>query len=222
MLARTHENTHQCPSSSELNALAGHNVFCSEFKYRRGTVIFGETEPVEYLYQVKSGAVRSYKLLPDGRRQVISFHLPGDIFGVENGADHRFTTEAITDTTVRLTKRRNVVDEHGSRATATNNLVRLVTSNLQHAEEHMLLLGRKTALEKVAAFLLEMDNRLAATGVVVLPMRRRDIADYLGLTVETVARVMTHLRNQNVLIFIGPANREIVLRDRAKLAEFAS
>jgi CRP/FNR family transcriptional regulator, nitrogen fixation regulation protein len=180
-------------------------------------------KPVEYLYQVKSGAVRSYKLLPDGRRQVIGFHLPGDIFGVENGGQHRFTTEAITETIVCLTKRRNIVEEHGGRATAINNLVRLVTSNLQHAEEHMLLLGRKTALEKVAAFLVEMDDRPAATGVVILPMTRRDIADYLGLTVETVARIMTQLKTLNLLTFIGPSNnREIVLRDRAKLAAFDS
>ena len=121
---------------------AGCAVSCSEFKYQRGTEIFGEAEPTEYLYQVKSGAVRSYKLLADGRRQIMAFHLPGDIFGVENGAVHRFTAEAIVETTVRLTHRHNVVE--GGRATATNNVLRLVTNNLQHAETHMLLLGRKT------------------------------------------------------------------------------
>jgi CRP/FNR family nitrogen fixation transcriptional regulator len=221
MLARTHENPLQRRSSSSaLNELAGQNIFCSEFGYRAGTVIFGETEPAEYFYQVKSGAVRSYKLLNDGRRQIIAFHLPGDIFGVESGAAHRFTTEAIVATTVKLTKRHNVMDERGGRA--TNNVLGLVTRNLQHAEDHMLLLGRKTAFEKVSAFLVEMDDRLAATGVVMLPMKRRDIADYLGLTVETVARVMTRLKKRNVLTFIGQANREIVLRDRAKLAQFGS
>jgi CRP/FNR family nitrogen fixation transcriptional regulator len=183
MLARPHDNPLCRPSSSALNELAGQNVFCSEFRYCAGSVIFGEAEPAEYLYQVKSGAVRSYKLLNDGRRQIIAFHLPGDIFGVESGAAHRFTTEAIVETTVKLTKRQNVIDEHGGRATATNNVLGLVTRNLQHAEDHMLLLGRKTAFEKVSAFLVEMDDRLAATGVVMLPMKRRDIADYLGLTV---------------------------------------
>ena len=107
MLVRKQQNVPRRPSSSELNALAGHAIFCSEFKYRRGIEIFGEVEPIEYLYQVKSGAVRSYKLLADGRRQIMAFHLPGDIFGVENGAVHRFTAEAIVETIVRLTDRQN-------------------------------------------------------------------------------------------------------------------
>ncbi len=222
MFVRTHENPRQRSSSSELDELAGQCVLCSEFRYRRGTEIFGEAEPVEYLYQVKSGAVRSYKLLADGRRQITAFHLPGDIFGVENGAVHRFTAEAITETTVRLTKLQNVVDEHSGRTIATNNVLRLVTRNLQHAETHLLLLGRKTSIEKVAAFLVEMDERLAAAGVMALPMNRRDIADYLGLTLETVSRAMSHLRDRDVLTFIGQTQRQIMLRDRAKLAEFES
>ena len=160
MLVRKQQNVPRRPSSSELNALAGHAIFCSEFKYRRGTEIFGEAEPIEYLYQVKSGAVRSYKLLADGRRQIMAFHLPGDIFGVENGAVHRFTAEAIVETTVHLTDRQNVVDKGRGSATVSTNIMRLVTSSLQHAETHMLLLGRKTAIEKVAAFLIEMDVRL--------------------------------------------------------------
>jgi CRP/FNR family nitrogen fixation transcriptional regulator len=93
-----HKDARERPSSRELDALAGESVFCSEFKYRPGTEIFGEAEPVEYIYQVIDGAVRSYKLLSDGRRQINAFHLPGDIFGVENGNVHRFTAEAIIET----------------------------------------------------------------------------------------------------------------------------
>lgn len=217
MLVRTQENLRQRSGSSGLNELAGYAVSCSEFKYRRGAEIFGEAEPTEYLYQVRSGAVRSYKLLTDGRRQIMAFHLPGDIFGVGNGAAHRFTTEAIVETTVCLTNRQNIVE--GARATATNNVLRLVTSNLQHAETHMLLLGRKTSIEKVAAFLIEMDIRSTAAGILSLPMSRRDIADYLGLTLETVSRALSQLKHRDVLTF-GPTHRQIVLRDRARLAEF--
>ncbi|MET4091133.1 helix-turn-helix domain-containing protein [Bradyrhizobium sp. S3.5.5] len=220
MLVRTQENASRRSGSSELNALAGHAVFCSEFKYHRGSEIFGEGEPLEYLYQVKSGAVRSYKLLADGRRQIMAFHLPGDIFGVENGAVRRFTAEATVETTVRLTIRQNVVDEELGLAAATNNILKLVTSNLQHAETHMLLLGRKTSIEKVAAFLIEMDVRLSAAGVLNLPMNRRDIADYLGLTLETVSRALSQLRDRDILAFIGHSHREIMVRDRAKLAMF--
>ena len=220
MVVRTQANAPQRSGSSGLNALAGHAVSCSKFKYQRGTEIFGEAEPVDYLYQIKSGAVRCYKLLADGRRQIMAFHLLGDIFGVENGPVHRFTAEAIVETTVDLTDRQSVVDEEGGRASAINNVLRLVTSNLQHAETHMLLLGRKTAIEKVAAFLIEMDVRLSAAGVLSLPMNRRDVADYLGLTLETVSRALSQLRDRDVLTFIGRSHRQIMLRDRAKLAEF--
>jgi CRP/FNR family nitrogen fixation transcriptional regulator len=101
------------------------------------------------------------------------------------------------------------------------DLLNVTTSNLQHAEDHMLLLGRKTALERVAAFLLEMDRRLTQAGFFALPMSRRDIADYLGLTVETVCRELHHLHDQGILGFLSPNQRQIVLLDREKLAHLS-
>src|SRR5690348_2537166 len=92
----------------ELGSLSQAEIILSEFKYRRGAEIFGESEPAEYVYQVVDGSVRSYKLLSDGRRQIGAFHLIGDIFGLENGEAHRFTAEAIVDTTVRLAKRAKI------------------------------------------------------------------------------------------------------------------
>jgi CRP/FNR family nitrogen fixation transcriptional regulator len=190
----------------------------NEFSYKKGTEIFGEKEPADYVYQVVNGAVRSYKLLSDGRRQIGAFHLAGDIFGLEIGTDHRFTAEAIVDTTVRLMKRRSLerVAEHDVKV--ARNLLSMTTSNLRHAEDHMLLLGRKTSLERVAAFLIEMDRRSTAAGVLALPMCRRDIADYLGLTLETVSRALSRLHDLGILGFIGNNQRQIVLRDREKLA----
>ena len=199
---------------SESNAL----VSLSEFSYRKGTEIYGEKEPAEYVYQVKSGAVRSYKLLTDGRRQIGAFHLVGDIFGLENGSEHRFTTEAIIDTTVRLVRRHSLETVAQSDAMVARNLLSMTTNNLQHAEDHMLLLGRKTSLERVAAFLLEMDRRLTAAGVMALPMSRRDIADYLGLTLETVSRALSRLHELGVIGFVGNTQRQIVLLDRQQLA----
>jgi CRP/FNR family nitrogen fixation transcriptional regulator len=193
-------------------------VSLNDFTYKKGTEIYGEREPAEYVYQVKSGAVRSYKLLTDGRRQIGAFHLAGDIFGLENGGDHRFTTEAIVDTTVRLIKRQSLEMVAESDAVVARNLLSMTTSNLQHAEDHMLLLGRKTSLERVAAFLLEMDKRLTAAGVMALPMSRRDIADYLGLTLETVSRALSRLHELGTLGFIGNTQRQIVLLDRDRLA----
>src|SRR5690349_13004867 len=93
---------------NELTMLSREHVISSDIRYRRGTEIFGEAEPAEFVYQVCSGAVRSYKLLADGRRQIGAFHLPGDLFGFENGDTHRFTAEAIADTTVRLLRRRGI------------------------------------------------------------------------------------------------------------------
>src|SRR5262249_13705775 len=89
----------------ELGTLSQTDVSLSEFKYNRGTERFAEAEPAEYIYQVIDGSVRSYKLLSDGRRQINAFHLSGDIFGLENNGVHRFTAEAIVDTTVRLVRR---------------------------------------------------------------------------------------------------------------------
>jgi CRP/FNR family nitrogen fixation transcriptional regulator len=203
----------------ELGELSRARVILSEFKYNRGAEIYGEAESADYIYQVVEGAVRSYKLLSDGRRQIGAFHLVGDIFGLENGASHRFTAEAIVDTTVRLMKRRSLEHIAESDVFVALDLLNMTTSSLQHAEDHMLLLGRKTSLERVAAFLLEMDRRLTAAGVIALPMCRRDIADYLGLTLETVSRVLSYLHGKGILGFLGPTQRQIVLRDRLRLAE---
>jgi CRP/FNR family nitrogen fixation transcriptional regulator len=202
-----------------LGGLSQVEVILSEFKYKHGTEIFGESEPAEYVYQVVEGAVRSYKLLSDGRRQIGAFHLVGDIFGLENGPVHRFTAEAIVDTVVCLAKRVSLEHVAETDALVARDLLVMTTTNLQHAEDHMLLLGRKTSLERVAAFLLEMDRRLTAAGVMALPMNRRDIADYLGLTLETVSRALSCLHERGMLGFLGQTQRQIVLLDRSKLAE---
>jgi CRP/FNR family nitrogen fixation transcriptional regulator len=193
-------------------------VSSNEFSYRKGAEIYGEKEPASYVYQVKAGAVRSYKLLCDGRRQIGAFHLVGDIFGLENGEEHRFTAEAIVNTTVRLIKRHSLEIAAANDAMVSRNLLNMTTRNLQHAENHMLLLGRKTSLERVADFLIEMDRRLTEAGVMPLPMSRRDVADYLGLTLETVSRALSRLHELKIIGFIGCNQRQIILRDRRQLA----
>lgn len=221
MFTRTTMNPTPRPNTlRELGMDSDYNpiVNLNEFTYKKRSEIYGEKEPAEYVYQVKSGAVRSYKLLSDGRRQIGAFHLVGDIFGLENGGEHRFTAEAIVDTTVRLIKRQSLEIVAENDAMVARNLLSMTTSNLQHAEDHMLLLGRKTSLERVAAFLLEMDKRLTAAGIMALPMSRRDIADYLGLTLETVSRVLSRLHELGTLGFIGNTQRQIVLMDRNRLA----
>jgi CRP/FNR family nitrogen fixation transcriptional regulator len=190
-------------------------VIASEFAYHKDEEIYGEGEPAEYVYQVISGAVRTYKLLSDGRRQIGAFHLPGDVFGLEPDSTHRLAAEAIADTTVRLVKRRCLEQAAGITVQVARSLWAITAGELRHAEDHMLLLGRKSAMERVASFLLEMDRRLAKTAMMVLPMCRRDIGDYLGLTLETVSRALSQLHAEGVLGFSGA--RHIVLRNRQRL-----
>lgn len=204
------------PATDRLGILAGHaKLVETEFCYVRDEEIYGEDEPAEYVYQVVRGAVRTYKLLSDGRRQIGAFHLPGDVFGLVSESVHRLTAEAIVDTTVRLVKRRALEHAADTDVRVARNLWAMTASDLRRAEDHMLLLGRKTALERVATFLLEMDRRLAVTGAMALPMCRRDIADYLGLTLETVSRALSQLHGEGVLDFSGA--RQIMLRNRRKL-----
>lgn len=139
----------------ELSA-ASDRISVSDFRYGRGAEIFGEAEPAEYIYQVIEGAVRTHKLLADGRRQIGAFHLSGDIFGLENGATHRFTAEAIVATMVRLVKRKSLDNVAQNDPAIFNTILDMTTSSLVHVENLILLLGRKTSLERVAAFLLEM------------------------------------------------------------------
>jgi CRP/FNR family nitrogen fixation transcriptional regulator len=196
--------------------LTGHaGLPATEFSYRKDEDIYGEDEPAEYVYQIIRGAVRTYRLLSDGRRQIGAFHLPGDVFGLESGANHRLAAEAIIDTTVRLIKRRSLEQVATVDVQVARKLWAITAGELRHAEDHMLLLGRKNAMERVANFLLEMDRRLAVAGMMALPMCRRDIGDYLGLTLETVSRALSQLHGEGVLGFSGA--RQIVLRNRQRL-----
>jgi len=196
--------------------LTGHpGLVASEFSYRKDEEIYGEDEPAEYVYQVVRGAVRTYKLLSDGRRQIGAFLLPGEVFGLESGTNHRLAAEAVIDTTVRLVKRGTLEQAASIDVQVARKLWSITGGELRHAENHMLLLGRKSAMERVANFLLEMDRRLAVAGMMALPLCRRDIGDYLGLTLETVSRALSQLHGEGVLGFSGA--RQIVLRNRQRL-----
>src|SRR5438876_11934888 len=151
-----------CPVPDHFCALTGHaGLVATEFSYRKDEEIYGEDEPSEYVYQVIRGAVRTYKLLSDGRRQIGAFHLLGDVFGLESGATHRLAAEAIIDTTVRLVKRRSLEQAAGSDIQVARELWTMTAGELRHAEDHMLRLGRKNAMERAANLLVEMDVRLA-------------------------------------------------------------
>ncbi|WP_243373348.1 helix-turn-helix domain-containing protein [Microvirga solisilvae] len=178
--------------------------------------VFAEGDRAAYFYKVVSGAVRTFKLLSDGRRQIDAFHLPGDIFGLESGDEHRFSAEALGDATI-IAYRRCSLEVLATRDQAfANQVIASTMRALERAQDHMLLLGRKHALEKIATFLLVLSERLTEDGHVDLPMSRIDIADHLGLTIETVSRSLTQLERQGV-IELPAHRRSIVLRDKAAL-----
>jgi CRP/FNR family transcriptional regulator, nitrogen fixation regulation protein len=190
----------------------------SRRSFVKGEELFTEGDPADFFYKVVSGTVRTCKLLSDGRRQIDVFHLPGDVFGLESGADHGFTAEAVEDVVVEAYRRSQFASLLHVNAAFGEQLMSSMLKNLERAHEHMVLLGRKTAQEKMATFLLDMAGRTAKTDQVDLPMQRTDIADHLGLTIETVSRTLTQMVRDG-LIKLAAAGRTIILADKAGLQE---
>ncbi len=188
--------------------------------YARNTEIFGEGEAAEYIYKVVRGAVRTHKLLDDGRRQIGAFHLPGDVFGLEAGVTHRFTAEAVADSSIIVTKRSWLMALATQKPEVARSLWTLTARELEHVQDLMLTLGRKNAVQRVAAFLLEMESRSNCEKVINLPMPRQDIADYLGLTIETVSRTFTQLESNSAIEL--QTSRRVVLRNREALKQMNS
>lgn len=185
--------------------------------YARDEEIYGQDEEADLVYQVVKGAVRTTRLMSDGRRQIGDFYYPGDVFGIEPDERHLFSAEAISDSIILVVKRSTLRDTAGA------ELDRLVyhgaRRELRRALEHVLLLGRKTAREKVATFLLNIVDRMPGDGA-RLSMSRQDIADYLGLTIETVSRMLTQLQATRVIAFVGLRDFQVVNRDAlSRLAE---
>jgi CRP/FNR family transcriptional regulator, nitrogen fixation regulation protein len=177
--------------------------------------IFAEGDKAAYVYKVLSGVVRTSKLLSDGRRQIDAFHLAGDIFGIEAGDEYRFCAESVGDCVVVAYRRSHLAALTGSDAQLGQDMTMGMMRSLVRAQNHMLLLGRKSALEKIATFLLDMAARTADDSTLDLPMSRTDIADHLGLTIETVSRSFTQLERQGIIGL--PSARRIVLSNRAAL-----
>jgi CRP/FNR family nitrogen fixation transcriptional regulator len=191
----------------------------SQMRFSPNEEIFGEGEPAEYVYKVTKGAVRTYKILCDGRRQIGGFYLPGDIFGLEMGEEHQLSAEAISDVTVLVVRRATIVSQAERDCDTARELWSFTGRELNRVQEHLLLLV-KSAQQRVASFLLEMSARLAATDAIELPMSRQDIADYLGLTIETVSRTMTQLASEQAIGL--PSARRIVLRNSGALRQLNS
>lgn len=186
-----------------------------------GEMLFAEGEEADSVYEVIRGLLRLHKLLPDGRRQITGFLLAGDLLGLAPSGVYAYTAEAVTPIALRRHKRAAFERRLDEEPDFARHVLRLASDELRAAQEQILLLGRKSAAEKVASFLLQIADRQGTEeGEIELAMTRGDIADYLGLTVETVSRTLTRLK-QDALIALRVASR-VVIRDRDGLESLAA
>jgi CRP-like cAMP-binding protein len=188
---------------------------------KREQEIHAQGEGVQFCYRILRGCVRTVRLMEDGRRQIGEFLMAGDLLGFDALETYDFAAEAVSDTVLRRYPRRMVdaLAEHS--VFLSRRLCDLASISLRTAHERLVLLGRKTASERLASFLLEMSERLPGDcpDALELPMSRSDIADHLGLTIETVCRVLAHLRRDGT---VAIDRNSITIRDRTALQAMAS
>jgi len=212
LLARAAPSAFKTPFPQSLEARA------TTIRVERDEEIVAQEDAATYCYLVISGCVRTVRLMEDGRRQVGEFLFAGDLFGWEALDRHDFGAEAVTPVTLRRYARREL-DQLADHDHGVARQLRGISSNrLRSGRDHMLLLGRKTAAERIASFLLEMAERTCPgeRAMIELPMNRGDMGDYLGLTIETVCRRLTQLRADGTIAVQGT---KIVIRDRRALGE---
>jgi CRP-like cAMP-binding protein len=196
------------PSSIELMG--------ARMQFPRNAEVYGEGEPADFLYKVVKGTVRTCKVLADGRRQIGGFHFAGDVFGLEWAEERAYSAEAVTDATVLVIRKSAVLALAKRDGDIARQLWDSTARELSLVQRRVLLLI-KSAQERVAGFLLEMSERSPLGGAVELTMTRQDIADYLGLTIETVSRTLTSFQ-ESAMIELS-RSRHILLRDRAALRD---
>lgn len=178
-----------------------------------GEDIFAQDEAADLVYQLVSGTVRTTRLARDGRRQIGDFYQPGDLFGLEQSPIHRFCAEALGDCEVLVARRRTLALAAGQQA-FDRFMAQGLARALDRAQDHLVLVGRRTALAKVARLLLNVAGRQPGPAF-VLPMSRQDMADYLDLTIETVSRMVTQLQAAGGCRFVG--RRTFLIKDHERL-----
>ena len=186
--------------------------------FARNEEIFGEGEPAEFIYKIRSGCIRAYRTLNDGRRQVDAFYIPGDVFGLEAREFHNVSAEAVTRCRADIIGRKALMARVVSEVAMANHLLALTGLELHRAQNHNLIL-LKGAHERMVGFLLDMAKRQNNIREIDLPMTRGDIADYLGLTTETVSRMLWKLESVSAISI--PKRRRVIIRDMTMLQGFA-
>ena len=187
--------------------------------YGRDVEIFGQQEPADCLYKIVSGAVRTFSVLRDGRRHIAAFYLAGDFFGVEANNTRALSAEAICNSKILVIKRNALTVLAEREKDIARRLRDMFGGELGRAQAHVTLLI-KTSSERVATFLLEMADRSSETNDIELPMSRQDIADHLGLTIETISRTLSKFEHAAVIRL--PNSRQVTLLDRAALERIST
>jgi CRP/FNR family transcriptional regulator, nitrogen fixation regulation protein len=187
-------------------------------RHRRDQLIVCEGDPADYIFLVMDGIVRSCRTLQNGTRNILGFYLPGELFGWAN-QKHALSVEAATDAMIQYHKRSVLLSVAERDSRMSNFLLAETTNELLRAQEHALLIG-KSAKSRVATFLLDLSRRLGKTKYLELPMSHQDIADHLGLTIETVSRTITELERSQVIARLSP--RTLVLLNRSSLLRMKS
>jgi CRP/FNR family nitrogen fixation transcriptional regulator len=203
VMSRDSESAQNAPSLAEV--VDRHGV---RARFDRNTQIYSQDDEVEMLYRVVSGVVRTSRLTVEGRRQVGDFYYPGDLFGLEPGPEHRFAAEALEDCEVLAVRRSTVRAAHGQVA-LDRAILEAQRLEMERLQDHIVMLGRRTARERVASFLMAIAQKGGGQSS-SLAMGRQDIADYLGLTVETVSRMLTQLQGEAIVAF--PSSRQFQIR----------
>jgi CRP-like cAMP-binding protein len=185
----------------------------TKLRFTHNQTIFNEGDAAEHAYRVVNGAVRLCKHLSDGRRQIVQFLFPGDLFSFMELVGHSLTAEAVNDVVLTSYPQRQIVHLGAQDPNLRERFVVLMSQRLHRMHEHLMLLGRQTALERVSSFLLSLKERMGAKegSPLDVPMSRQDIADYLGLTIETVCRVLAKLRRSRAISI--PNIHQLVLND---------
>jgi CRP/FNR family nitrogen fixation transcriptional regulator len=183
-------------------------------RFKRNSEVYGANEAAEYFYQVISGMARAYKVTVDGRRHVAAFYVPGDVFGLETADQHVFSGETVIDSEILVIKRSVVISLATRDAEMAKHLWLLTGIELRRTQHHMMLLN-KSAQERVASFLLELAERIPSEREIRLSMPRQDMADYLGLSIETISRILTRFESTAAIDL--PTCRRVVLRNRPAL-----
>jgi CRP/FNR family transcriptional regulator, nitrogen fixation regulation protein len=204
--------------AGELEALIALERIGTRLSYSRNDEIYAEGDPADCWYKVVSGTVRVCKLLADGRRHIAVFCFSGDCFGIDFMDQRPYSAEAVENAVV-MRYRKNATDQLTDQNAALGRFLRdAMGRELAEAQGRTVLLGRLTAPERVAAFLLEMFERRDRTKLLDLPMSRNDVADYLGLTVETVCRVLSSFKREGIIAISYPHRIELLDRPALEAA----